>query len=264
MTPVRFVSHDVALLGMFDPAQTSADTALAVLICNPFGQEAIRTHRTLKVLAERLAREGADVLRFDYFATGDSPGDDAEVDCDRWRADIAAAHAELLRRTRARTITWIGVRLGATLAAAASSDLPAPPQRLVLWEPIFNGAEYLQQLAAAHTRHMVATLGHAGTTMNRVDTEALGFALPAHFVRQVNAITIDSLAAARANETLIVAPAQSLQAFNQHVGRWHNAGSVGMRPFETPFDWTSEEALNSALVPAPAVSMLCSLAIGAA
>ena len=67
-----------ALAGIYQPvAEPRPETA--VLICNPFGQEAIRAQRSLRVVAERLSRQGVPSLRFDYFGTGDSPGEDGSV-----------------------------------------------------------------------------------------------------------------------------------------------------------------------------------------
>ena len=45
-----------------------------VVVCPPSGYEAVCAHRTLRVVAERLAERGFAVLRFDYDGTGDSAG----------------------------------------------------------------------------------------------------------------------------------------------------------------------------------------------
>ena len=51
MTPVRFGAAPAGLVGMFHPADNGA-THPAVLLLNPFGQEAIRCHRLYRVLAD--------------------------------------------------------------------------------------------------------------------------------------------------------------------------------------------------------------------
>ena len=84
----------------------------AVLILNPFGQEAVRTHRLLRVTADRLARSGFDVLRFDYFGSGDSPGTDECADLQGWAQDVIAAHRMLREFSKAAHISWLGIRLG--------------------------------------------------------------------------------------------------------------------------------------------------------
>src|SRR4051812_43750768 len=65
MTPFYFGAPERRLLGLFHPSATAVRGARAVLLCNPFGQEAVRSHRVYRVLAERLARGGIAVLRFD-------------------------------------------------------------------------------------------------------------------------------------------------------------------------------------------------------
>src|SRR5207245_1595647 len=71
---------------------------LGLVLCNPFGYEAICAHRTLRHFAEAAADAGIPALRFDYDGTGDSVGEDLEPD--RLSAWIASVHraAETLRR----------------------------------------------------------------------------------------------------------------------------------------------------------------------
>ena len=130
------------------PGGTQADTA--VLICPPIGQEATRARFVLTKVARALAARGTPALLFDYYGLGDSEGDSLEATPARWRRDIAAARAELVRRTGARRIAAIGVRLGATLLATA--DVDAAP--LVLWDPIRRGADWHAEQAALHRRYL--------------------------------------------------------------------------------------------------------------
>ena len=65
------------LAALYHPP-TSADRGRGVLILNPLGQEAVRAHRLLRVLADRLARLGVHVLRFDFHGCGDSSSDDLD------------------------------------------------------------------------------------------------------------------------------------------------------------------------------------------
>src|ERR1700755_3241688 len=76
--PVLIPASGGSLNGWLHTPVEAGDVAL--LICNPFGYEALCAHRALRVLAERAALAGAHVLRFDYRGTGDSgelsPGTD--------------------------------------------------------------------------------------------------------------------------------------------------------------------------------------------
>jgi alpha-beta hydrolase superfamily lysophospholipase len=121
---------------------------MGVVLCNPFGYEAMSIHRTYRHLAERLAAAGYPALRFDYDGTGDSAGQFG--DPGRVRAALASIKAAIaLMRARAgvRRIALFGVRLGAslaTLAALADGDVEA----LVSWAPIVSGRAHVRELRA--------------------------------------------------------------------------------------------------------------------
>ena len=100
MTPMLFGPASRQLFGLYHAPER--ESKLAVLICMPLGQEAVRAHRLFRVLSDRLARAGVAVLRFDYHGSGDSPGEDTDGELEGWRRDICTAHEELRRRTGAR------------------------------------------------------------------------------------------------------------------------------------------------------------------
>jgi amino acid adenylation domain-containing protein len=124
----------------------------AVLICGAVGQEHVRSRFVLTKLAKTLARSGMPSLMFDYFGCGESLGDSAEVAAGRWRDDIAVARHELSRRTGARRVVALGVRLGGLLLAAALRELELA--RAVLWDPVEDGARHLATLSVAQRRYL--------------------------------------------------------------------------------------------------------------
>ena len=127
------------------PVPSLGQVSRVAVICPPIGPEYTRSHRTLRHLADRLARAGIPALRFDYEGTGDSIGDDtAPARLEAWRRSIATAVGEARARTGCESVCLIGVRLGATLAAleSAGADL------LVLWNPVVKGRTYARELQA--------------------------------------------------------------------------------------------------------------------
>ena len=58
-TPFYFGQSERRLYGVFHHPEKPAMNAPAVLLLNPFGEEAIRAYRIFKQLANRLARDGA-------------------------------------------------------------------------------------------------------------------------------------------------------------------------------------------------------------
>jgi alpha-beta hydrolase superfamily lysophospholipase len=119
---------------------------LGLVVCKPFGYEAICAHRSLRTFADAAAATGVPALRFDYTGTGNSqdfPGTAEELSI--WVDDALSACDELRRRTGVARVGMLGVRLGALLAllaAAKSNSVDA----LVLIAPVISGRRYLREL----------------------------------------------------------------------------------------------------------------------
>ncbi|MEP7311420.1 MAG: alpha/beta fold hydrolase [Pseudomonadota bacterium] len=145
MTPFFFGTGTRRLFGAYSPARNATPggtyvAAQAAVVCPPWGQEHLRAHRSLHRLASELAEVGFHVLRFDYYGTGDSAGDMPDADLDGWRSDIVTAIEELKDTAGVKQVALIGLRLGATLAAAVAAqrkDVSA----LVLWDPLSSGTQ---------------------------------------------------------------------------------------------------------------------------
>lgn len=90
----------------------------------------------MRQLANRLSLAGLHTLRFDYFGTGDSAGEDCDGDPAGLRADVVTAIETLKDLAATETVTLIGLRAGANVAAGAVAGLPDAIEALVLWDPI--------------------------------------------------------------------------------------------------------------------------------
>lgn len=120
-----------------------------VLILPPVGYHWWSVHRTLRVLAERLADAGHLALRLDYDGTGDSAGD--QWDAGRlaaWRQSVRHG-AEELRALGVRELHLAGVRLGGTLALLEGAELGA--ESVVAWTPVTRGRRYVRQIKLLST-----------------------------------------------------------------------------------------------------------------
>ena len=146
MKPFHFGPSAAPLYGVYHPAHQQEGRAPAVLLCNPFGVEAIRAFRIYRILAEKLAAAGSPVLRFDYTGTGNSAGDDAAFSVSRAVEDILLAHQELLDTSGASRVAWLGLRFGAGLALLASQQKPRGLGGLCLWDPVTEGQAYLTEM----------------------------------------------------------------------------------------------------------------------
>ena len=139
-----FGPADQQIFATYHPAAGGGGQVLTV-ICPPLFSDYMRTHLALRDIAMALAERGQHVLRFDYRGTGDSFGDLGEFAVSDWLEDIALTVREGLEISGSDVVRLLGVRASALLAcvaARASSDV----QRVVLWDPVPDGAGYLEAL----------------------------------------------------------------------------------------------------------------------
>jgi len=264
--PFLFGPANRRLFGIFHEAQAPV-AGRSVLLCGPFGQEAIRAQRIYRVLADRLAREGIDVLRFDFYGTGDSGGDDEAFDLDGGALDLQLALEELRLRTGRAQATVVGSRLGAATAARAAGRLSAQLARLVLWDPIVAGEDYLQLLRVKHVDTVEDDFEiHDGQWRRALEQdplsftdEAIGFGISPALRSQVRQLDPRALALPPAVDAHIVASASDAP-----VAAWlaalHATGSPArLWPIEHDFDWTSPDANNTSLVPSTALKQLLAI-----
>jgi hypothetical protein len=132
------------LFAVYHPP-VGADNNVLTVICPPLLAELDRTYSFLGKLACTLAEQGQHVLRMDYSGTGDSFGRLKEVTISDWAEDIDLTIQEGLELTGCNTVRILAVRACALLACKAVGA-GENIERLVLWDPIFDGAQYLQSL----------------------------------------------------------------------------------------------------------------------
>ena len=132
------------LFANYHPA-VRGDGRMLTVICPPLFSEYMRSHSMLRELAISLAEGGQHVLRLDYRGTGDSFGDLIEVGVSDWVEDIELAVREGRELSGNSVVRLLGVRAGALLACKSTGALN-DVQRLVLWDPVPDGASYLQDL----------------------------------------------------------------------------------------------------------------------
>jgi len=267
VTPIRFGPAGRELFGLFQAPCVSDALAQSVLICNPFGQEYVRCHRLIKVIADRLVRAGFHVLRFDFFATGDSAGNDGDGDLMQWGHDIQSAHEEVSTLSGNASTSWIGLRLGGSIAAMASQRVDVPPRRLVLWDPIVDGASYIKELQASHVAGLEVLAHWSRTKFEQtaaasMQHEMLGFALPKELWQQISEISPITLTSARAQqiETFCNANTDHFRQLEKTLAA--SASPIRLTPIETKIIWASNEAMNSAIVPSEALSGIIASLLG--
>lgn len=118
-----------------------------VVLCYPMGSEYVQAHRSVQYLADSLAQAGCNVLRFDFYATGDSGGSEITQGLwEVWQQNILAVVDAAREQYPGFRICVAGIRLGATLAYLAAQKTAV--DQLVLWEPIIQGRRFLREMKA--------------------------------------------------------------------------------------------------------------------
>lgn len=143
-----------------------------ILYLHPFAEEMHKSRRMAALQARRFAAEGYAVLQVDLTGCGDSACDFGDATWETWLADARRAHAWLLAKTTGPIILW-GLRTGASLAVELASVLP-DIERLLLWQPVVNGEQYLNQFLRIKLASEMLSGGQAqsGTKDLRVKLEA--------------------------------------------------------------------------------------------
>lgn len=142
MTDLRasFIGNENRRLFAVVDGEPATANALMV-VCPPLLHEHFLGYRLLALICQRLASLGIASLRFDYYGSGDSEGDDSQFSLAGAAADTATAISHL-RSLGNAPLLLAGVRGGSwpALDNAANCD------RLLLWQPLINGADWLSEL----------------------------------------------------------------------------------------------------------------------
>ncbi len=259
----RFGSPSREMVGVLQQAPGTAVPRARFLLCRPLGQEAVRTASVFRVLSERLAREGCQVLRFDYHGTGDSPGDEDAQSLEQWVADTVAAHAQLVS-AGSGPVYWFGMGLGATIALHAALAVPEAPARIIAWEPVLHGPSYVTALLQAHRDELAREfsqpwdqlLADGKATEPVVPGDVLGFDVGPRLAGDLQRIDTSCL------EAVITRGIPTTCAvFDDERPRLSGLASheaLVIQGVETRTNWMLSQAMGTAIVPAELTRTLLS------
>jgi alpha/beta superfamily hydrolase len=189
----RFFGHpESPLFGVYHPPRGKNRGAVrAALVCPPIGQEYNRTHWTLRLMANQVARRGVHVLRMDYHGIGDSAQSVDEIDSiSIWQNDIEQAIDHLKRQTGAETVMLVGQRFGGTLAAQVAMERP-DVNSVLLWEPIVEGESYIDQLRKMHAQMLDLWVCKMATPNDDDIEEILGSQYRRSLLEEIEAIQLN-------------------------------------------------------------------------
>lgn len=186
------------------------------VLCAPLAEEKLWSHRVFVSFARDLAARGFAVLRFDYRGEGDSDRPFEQSDLQTRLEDTAAAIDELKRQVpELRQVTLVGLRLGATIAAAVAAQRD-DVDRLVLWDPVTDGADYMQSVLRTNLMAQMAihrkVIEDREALVARLDrgetVNVEGYLVSGALFRGVSGLRLADLVAARRVPVQIVAISQ--------------------------------------------------------
>lgn len=206
--PLYFLSAERQLFGWLHRPEGPFALDWGVVICKPFGYEALCAHRSIRAFADAAAALGMPALRFDYVGAGDSAELDSNADqVEAWTADIANAVAELRRRTGVTRVCLLGFRLGALFAARAAAR--SPVDALALIAPVLNGRKYVReartvQLAAQAADESVSSPEAESPDVSDGGMEVSGYPLSAASIASLSTLEVTAAALGRVADVLLI------------------------------------------------------------
>ncbi len=255
MNPLFFGPADSPLYGVHQPPQIAGNGG-GVVLCYPFGQEYMRAHRACRQLSLLLARRGFHVLRFDYRGTGDSSGDIDDAGVERWVDDAGAAIDELRELSGLSQVSVIGLRLGAWFAARAT-ERRTDVDRLVVWDPIVDGAAYLEEIRGEVAAEVPTS--YSPPSGSRVFADGTihynGFEIPARLAGELSRLRLDATVPASARRVLQLV-SHEVPAFLRLRDAWRAHPAYRYQFTPAPHDWNFVDEFGGILLPQPAIQAI--------
>lgn len=180
-TETAFFDRAGRLVFRAEPRGSSMGT---VIFASSLFTELQRNYRREVLLSRAAAVAGFTTLRFHYRGAGNSVATPMSPTLDTMAADIL----ELMNEMDGGPLAVVGTRLGALAAGRARRERDVP---LVLWEPVLDGARWVDEVVRACLAREMA--GGAEVTADAVRSRwstdgavfALGESVPAAIIDQI-------------------------------------------------------------------------------
>jgi exosortase A-associated hydrolase 2 len=207
MRPFFLVAPDQARLFAVHWPAASTPLRQAVLILPPFAEELNKCRPMLAAQARAFAAAGLDVLLVDVFGTGDSDGDFGDAQWQRWLEDLRCARTWLQTELAVTSVHLLAVRAGALFVPALLAE-PGTQAKLMLWQPVLNGADVWRQ--SLRMRLLADSARDQPTSSSELEArlagdgclEIGGYTLAAGLVTALCAAQLDELTVQRAAQAL--------------------------------------------------------------
>jgi len=252
MVPFYFGASSHQLFGVYHPGV--GGTRKGAVICSPCGQEYLRAQRAIRFLASRISETGGHVLRFDWYGTGDSAGSVFEGSGpESWLEDLDVAVEELKAMANLRKVSLVGLRLGA-LPAIQMAQERRGIDRLVLWDPVLDGAGYVDELLAhSQARSLTGSADLPEQLQGESVHEVLGFPITPAIRKGMESFTPASLGK-RLPPTLLLSTASDPERYAPVRTALDASGTDWTEErFDGPEAWVEEDDFGTSGMPVEAL-----------
>ena len=234
----------------------------AILFLHPFAEEMNKSRKMVALQARSFAELGYSVLLIDLFGCGDSAADFNDARWEIWKDDAELA-CRWLAQHGYESITLWGLRLGALLALDVSRATPAHIERLILWQPLIDGNQFLSQfwrLRLASDMLNATPTSDAGTLSQMIEqnqsVEIAGYLLHPQLAASIVSLDAQLFDGLPKNihwfECMSSDAAQIAPARKKIVDAWQMRGhDVRLQLIECSAFWNSQEtSINRQLIEA--------------
>ena len=132
------------LFGILQRPQQQMTSRPGIVFCHPVSWEKQYSYRAYTQFSRYLGNAGYPTLRFDAYGFGDSEGDLVEATIRSQVEDTLDAIEWFRESTGCDRYIFVGVRLGAAIAALAAQEVPNV-EGLTLVSPVINGESYWKE-----------------------------------------------------------------------------------------------------------------------
>ena len=247
--PFFFGESNKRLFAFYHPPQKQC-SGKAILLCYPVGQEYLRVYRSYRLLASRLSANGAHVLRFDYFGTGDSSGTNEQSELKHWLNDIDLAIEQLKSKSGLSRVSIVGLRLGATLAAKACTERN-DIDHLICWEPVVDGKIYIDDLQTTHAAMLKDPdrFYKARTAEECESNELIGFLFSDKLLAEIKTIDKTDLLNAYCDSFNLINASNNDGIRSLSTHRLVNSSEIQYNQFETDLCWSDINQIETTFAP---------------
>lgn len=158
----------------------------AIIIISPIGPEYMSCHRSIKLLAEKIALSGIHCIRYDAIGMGNSSGNLEDPGIwDKWIDSPQKIRTYLKNQFNISEIIFIGLRSGCLILSEAIRT--AQIKTAVFWHPQIKGAAYIRSTQLLDSVLYKKTHASETTTM-----EGGGYPISAELQNNIRDTTLSS------------------------------------------------------------------------